>query len=98
MTTATAPDNDILDLVAEEIAAAQVAGIPACDLPKYVVDRLRLRTQSCYQYIRKRALSPTRRAAEICNRFTGTNGKDLAAEYNLSLRRVEQIVNKNRNK
>lgn len=85
--------EDIPDLVAQEMRAAQLANIPLPDQPKYVADKLRLRISGTDGYVRKRPLSPARRAADIRRRFDGANIPELAKEYELTLRRVQQIVN-----
>lgn len=90
----TAPhSDDIPSIVAQEIAAALQAGIPSSDQPSYVADRIRHRLSGADLYVRKRALSPADRAREIRTRFNGRNIGELAAAYNLSARRVRQIVN-----
>lgn len=93
MTKMTVDDDDILTLVVEEIRNAQKAAIPPLDLPDYVADRLRLRVEGCYQYVRKRRMSPGKRAADIRERFDGANEKELAKEHGITTRRVQQIVN-----
>lgn len=85
-------NNDIPDLVAAEILAAQQAGIPEIDRPAYVADRLRLRLAGSVEYVRKRALNPAKRAEDIRRRFNGHNQAELAREYKLTLRRVQQII------
>lgn len=85
--------EDIPTLVAEEIAAANHAGIPNSDQPSWVADRLRHRIAGGAGYIRKRALTPSQRCAEIKAKFNGTNIDALALEYGLTPRRVRQIVN-----
>jgi len=85
--------EDIPDLVAQEMRAAQQANIPLPDQPKYVADKLRLRISGTVEYTRKRALSPARRAADIREKFTGNNVSELAKEYDITPRRVQQIVN-----
>lgn len=84
--------EDIPSIVAEEIVAANKAGIPPVDQPSYVADRLRMRIAGTEQYVRKRKLSPSERAQQIRQRFTGRNVAALAVEYNLSPRRVRQII------
>jgi len=85
--------DDIPSIVAQEISAAHQAGIPSHDQPGYVADRLRHRLSGSDLYVRKRALSPTERAREIRARFTGRNIGELAMLYQLSERRIRQIVN-----
>ncbi len=92
MTKSTSEADDILTVVAQEIAAAHIAGIPALDMPNYVADRIRQRAQGCYQYVRKNRLSPRQRADDIRQRFNGKNEKELAVEHGITVRRVEQIV------
>ena len=84
--------DDIPTIVAEEIAAAQRAGIPEADRPSYVADRLRYRIAGSADYVRKRALPPRQRRAEILTRFNGRNLADLAREFDISVRRVRQIL------
>lgn len=86
-------DDDIPSVVEEEMRLARVANIPIDDQPRYVADRIRLRIGGCYDYVRKRALSPAARRAEIRRKFTGNNVDELAAEYDLTVRRVRQIIN-----
>ena len=85
---------DVPMLVAEEIRLAQIAQIPATDQPNYVADRIRRRISGCLEYTRKRSMSPSARAAEIKRRFDGSNAAELAREFDLSMRRIQQIVNK----
>lgn len=85
--------EDIPEVVAEEIAAAHQAGIPPPDQPAYVADRIRLRIAGSVEYTRKRPLSPARRAELIVARFDGTNARALALEFDVSIRRVRQILN-----
>lgn len=87
-------DDDIPNLVAEELRQAQAADIPPIDLPRYVADRIRLRIGGGYDYVRKRTLSPDQRKSEIRQKFTGNNFTELARTYDLSVRRIRQIVNK----
>jgi Mor family transcriptional regulator len=93
MTTSTRSTDDIPSIVAQEISAAHQAGIPTLDQPDYIADRLRHRLSGSDLYIRKRALSPTDRAREIRARFNGRNIGELAGLYELSDRRIRQIVN-----
>lgn len=94
MTTIESTSDDIPSLVAQEITAAHKAGIPATDQPGYVADRIRHRLSGSDLYIRKRALSPSARAKEIRDRFNGRNIGELADAYNLSARRIRQILNR----
>lgn len=84
---------DIPTIVAEEIRLAQLADIPATDQPGYVADRIRSRIAGCREYTRKRQMPPAVRAAEIRRRFDGTNIAALSVEFDLSQRRIGQIVN-----
>jgi Mor family transcriptional regulator len=82
--------DDLLDTVAEEIAAATRAGIPSRDLDMYVKDRLRQRCGGAMQYVRKR--NHSERDAEICRAFNGRNANELATEHQITPRRVRQIA------
>lgn len=84
--------EDIPTIVAEEIVAAQRAGIPANDQPGYVSDRVRFRIAGSLQYVRKTRASPAERRAAILRDFDGRNYAALAAEHGLSERRVRQIL------
>jgi len=90
MTAAIA--EDIPTIVAEEIAAAHQAGIPPSDQPDYIKDRLRYRIAGNADYVRKRDLSPAQRKHEIRRRFNGKNLRELASEFDITPRRVRQIV------
>lgn len=85
-------NDDIPSLVAEEMHRAQIANIPLADQPRYVADRIRLCIAGSNDYVRKRALSPAARRAEIKRRFTGDNIDDLARDYDLTPRRIRQIL------
>lgn len=84
--------EDIPTLVAEEIAAANQAGIPSSDQPSYVADRLRHRIAGSAEYTRKRAMSASQRHVEIRAKFNGRNVEELSREYDLTPRRVRQIL------
>ncbi len=86
-------NEDIPSIVAEEIDAAQRAGIPPCEQSTYVADRLRFRIAGTEQYVRRRSLTPAQRAEEIRKSFNGRNARELARAYQVSVRRVQQIVN-----
>ncbi|AUN95413.1 Mor transcription activator family protein [Pseudazoarcus pumilus] len=94
MTPSIAPEltEDIPTIVAEELAAAQRAGIPSSDQPGYVADRLRFRISGSHQYVRKTRTSPAERRAAILRDFNGRNLAELADEHDLSERRVRQIL------
>lgn len=89
------PDDsdDIPTVVEEEMRLARLANIPPDDQPRYVADRLRLRIAGRVEYTRKRSMSPAQRAAEIRRRFTGNNIDELAREFDLTTKRIRQIVN-----
>lgn len=89
----TAPAEDIPALVEQEIIAAQAANIPPADQARYVADRIRHRIGGGYEYTRKRPLSPSQRRAAIKAEWKGNNLDALAAKWNLSTRRIRQIVN-----
>lgn len=93
MTDNTRPDDDIPALVAEEMRQARIANIPVDDQPRYVADRIRLRIAGSVEYTRKRSMSPSARAAEIKRRFRGDNIEELAKDFDLTTRRVRQILN-----
>lgn len=88
----TTPAEDIPELVYQEMQAAQASNIPPADQPRYVADRIRQRIGGAHEYTRKRPMSPAQRAAEIRRRFNGRNLPELAKEFDLSLRRAQQIV------
>lgn len=92
MTDTTRTDNDIPSVVEEEMRLARLANIPADDQPRYVADRIRLRIAGRAEYTRKRSMSPAQRAAEIRRRFTGNNIDELAREFDLTTKRIRQIV------
>lgn len=85
-------DDDIPSVVEEEMRLARVANIPIDDQPRYVADRIRLRIGGCYDYVRKRTMSPDQRKSEIRRRFTGNNVAELASEFDLTHRRIRQII------
>lgn len=91
MTTASIIE-DIPSIVAEEIAAAHQAGVLPTDQPSYVANRLRQRIAGSAEYTRKRPMSPAQRSAEIKRRFNGRNFAELAREFDVTQRRVRQIV------
>lgn len=91
MQKAPEPD-DIPTIVAEEIAAAHRAGIPESDQPSYVADRLRNRIAGDVAYTRKKRMTPAQRAEQIRTRFDGRNVIELAREFEVTPRRVRQIV------
>lgn len=92
MTDIARNDDDIPSVVEEEMRQARIANIPLDDQPRYVADRIRLRIAGRVEYTRKRAISPSQRAAEIRRRFTGNNIDELAKEFDLTTRRVKQIL------
>jgi Mor family transcriptional regulator len=93
MTDTARTDDDIPSVVEEEMRQARIANIPLDDQPRYVADRIRLRIAGRVEYTRKRAMSPTQRAAEIRSRFTGNNIDELARDFDLTTKRIRQIVN-----
>lgn len=83
---------DIPSLTSDIVKSAIRAGIAAIDLPAYVADTLRQHLAGTAEYTRKRGLSPAARREEILARFNGRNGQQLASEYGVTLRRVQQLV------
>lgn len=89
----TAPAEDIPELVALEMVAAQAANIPLIDQPRYVADRIRLRIGGGYEYIRKSSMSPAQLRESIKKEWRGNNVTELSLKWNRSARRIRQIVN-----
>ncbi len=85
-------DEDIPSIVAEEIGAAQRAGIPPQEQAAYVAERLRFRIAGTVQYVRKNQMSARQRCAEIRRLFNGCNKRELAKQFGLTQRRIGQIV------
>lgn len=85
-------NQDTPDLAEEEINQALIANIPLSDLAKYVADRIRLRNSGATCYIRKKPMSPQRRKEEIKRKFSGKNISELAKEYDLTTKRIRQII------
>lgn len=84
--------EDLPSIVAEEIAAAQQAGIPLLDQPNYVADRLRYRIAGTDLYVRKSRLSAAEKRELLKREFTGNNLAEAAAKAGVSPRRARQIL------
>lgn len=86
--------GDLASVLRESVLEASRAiglGPRIClDLAEQTEERFRLRAAGTGGYVGK--VDRRRRDAEIRSKFTGGNERDLAKEYNLSPRRVQQIV------
>ena len=84
--------DDLGAVVEEEFKAALDRGIAENDLPAAVADRVRQRMAGHIGYVRKRKLSPAERQRRIVQEFTGNNAAELAKKYELTVRRIGQII------